>query len=129
MLYSRIVPTNVTFRLLLDLLGAESLSAEIPLVLAWMRTLNIMPSKSTLATAIVYWTEVGSDAPLIEALKGGQYHSPYKRLVEWMTEWVGVEYMPQGVHIQAERKRVRYYKETSYRDMLDRARGLSDDVD
>ena len=129
MLYSRIVPTNVTFRLLLDLLGAESLSAEIPLVLAWMRTLNIVPSRSTLATAIVYWTEVGSDAPLIEALKGGQYHSPYKRLVDWMTEWVGVGNMPQGVHIQAERKRVRYYKETSYRDMLDRARGLSDDVD
>ncbi|KAK7688530.1 hypothetical protein QCA50_008068 [Cerrena zonata] len=129
MRYSRIVPTDVTFRLILDLLGAESLSAEIPLVLAWMRILNIMPSKNTLATAIVHWAEVSSDAPLIEALKGGGYHSPYERLIEWMTEWVGDGNMPQGQHIQSERKRVRYYKETSYRDMLDQARELSDDVD
>lgn len=129
MRYSRIVPTDVTFRLILDLLGAESLNAEIPLVLAWMRTLNIMPSKSTLATAIVHWAEVSSDAPLIEALKGRGYHSPYERLVEWMTEWVGDGNMPQGQHIQSERKRVRFYKETSYRDMLDQARELSDDVD
>lgn len=129
MRYSRIVPTSVTFRLILDLLGAESLSAEIPLVLAWMRALNIVPSKSTLATAIVHWAEVSSDAPLIEAMKGGQYHSPYERLIEWMTEWVGEENMPHGQHIQTERGRVRYYKETSYRDMLDQAREISDDVD
>ncbi|KAJ3473378.1 hypothetical protein NLI96_g13030 [Meripilus lineatus] len=56
-MYTYIMPTDVTFRSYIDLLGTEMQHATIPLVLAWMKYLNIRPSSTTLATALVYWAE------------------------------------------------------------------------
>ncbi|CAL1698138.1 unnamed protein product [Somion occarium] len=127
--YARIVPTDPSFRIILDLLAAESLAAEIPLVLAWMRSLNIWPSKSTLATALVYWSAVSSDAPLIQAWKGGEQKSPYAQLLAWMTEWVGESNMPEPANIAMQLRRVRFYREANYLDIIEQRRNASDVVD
>ena len=98
--YASIVPSDLTFRLYVDLLGSEDESAEIPVVLAWMRYLNVRPSRATLATALVYWAEVGMDAPLVEMIKvkglgfggegGRRRGSPYEELWAWMEGWLSL---------------------------------------
>ncbi|KAI0073182.1 hypothetical protein K474DRAFT_242956 [Panus rudis PR-1116 ss-1] len=112
--YAWIFPTDLTFRAIIDTLDAESHNAEIPLVLAWMQHLSIVPSKLTIATALIHWSEVGMDAPLIEAIKGGPDNSPYHKFVRWITEWVGKDGMPTGKEYEATLARIRYYRESDY---------------
>ncbi|KAI9454238.1 hypothetical protein BJY52DRAFT_1122899 [Lactarius psammicola] len=86
------VPDDATFRAAVLLLGAARAAGEIPLALARMRALGIVPRTRTLAYALVFWAEVSVGAPLLERLRGGG--GEYVRLVRWMEEWVGAENMP-----------------------------------
>ena len=69
-------------------------AAEIPLVLAWMKELNIVPSDSTIAIALVFWAELGVQAPLVEKWYGGPENNEYSRLVDWIKCWVGENRLP-----------------------------------
>ena len=69
-------------------------AAEIPLVLAWMRELNIEPSDSTITVALVFWAELGVQAPLVEKWSGGPENNEYSRLVDWIGDWVGKKRLP-----------------------------------
>lgn len=112
--YPSIYPTDVTFRAFLDLLAAESMHAEIPVALAWMRALKVRASKTTLATALVHWMEVSMDAPLIERFKGGPSRSPYTALMSWMRDWVGESNMPTRVEMSNEMARLAFYRHSRY---------------
>ena len=85
-------PDDATFRAAVLLLGAARAAGEIPLVLARMRALGVVPRTRTLAYALVFWAEVSVSAPLLERLRGSP--GEYVRLVRWMEEWVGVENVP-----------------------------------
>ncbi|KAG1740625.1 hypothetical protein EDB19DRAFT_1828433 [Suillus lakei] len=91
--YPSIVPTDLTFSAYVQLLGLTARASEISLALAWMRTLQIKPSRKTLSIALVFWAEVSLRGPLFEewAERRNKGESGYGRLVRWMTEWVGEE--------------------------------------
>jgi len=90
-------PDEATFRAAVLLLGTAGAAGEIPLLLARMRALGIVPRPRTLAYALVFWAEVSVGAPLLERLRGGR-RGEYVRLVRWIEEWVG----PGGVPDEAE---------------------------
>ncbi|KAI0830208.1 hypothetical protein BC628DRAFT_986113 [Trametes gibbosa] len=106
-----IIPHDVMFRSLLDLLAAEERAGQIPLVLVWMKYLGVRPSGNTLATALVYWSEVSLDGPLIETWKG-EGRSKYAQLVRWMEKWVGRHSMPTREEMQGALNRVRWFRDT-----------------
>lgn len=105
-----VLPRDVMFRALLDLLAAEERAGQIPLVLAWMKYLGVRPSGNTLATALVYWSEVSLDGPLIEKWQG-EGRSGYVQLVRWMEKWVGPMKMPTREEMQETLNRVRWYRD------------------
>ncbi|KAG2130388.1 hypothetical protein DEU56DRAFT_815783 [Suillus clintonianus] len=91
--YPSIVPTDSTFSAYIQLLGLTGRASEISLALAWMRALQIKPSRKTLSIALVFWAEVSLRGPMFEewAERRNRRESEYGRLVMWMTEWVGEE--------------------------------------
>ena len=101
---------------------------ETPLVLAWMRTLSIQPSKSTLAIALVMWGEVCArvDAAASASLPfmgvgGGEGNNKrrmmkpgegqYLVLVDYLREWVGEGRLPHWKTLE------------KWREVLGRMRG------
>ena len=116
--YPQIFPTDVTLRAIVDLLPAESLHAEIPLVLVWVRMLGIRPSKATIATVLVHWMDVSMDSPLVERMKGLQRRNPYAQLVRWLEDWVGLRNMPGREEMSREMERSAYYKDVQYLDVI-----------
>ncbi|THH30299.1 hypothetical protein EUX98_g3884 [Antrodiella citrinella] len=108
--YYNVVPNEKSFHLLIHLLDTNDLASEIPLVLAWMRHLSIVPSQWTIAFALVYWRPVSTDSPLLEAMKGGLGRSPYGRLVGWLTAWLGEKGIPSDRLIGKAMRSVEYFK-------------------
>ncbi|KAI0354329.1 hypothetical protein OH77DRAFT_1426412 [Trametes cingulata] len=108
--YFGIVPHDVMFRALLHLLAEEDQAGQIPLVLQWMRYLDVQPSPNTLATALVYWGEVSLQGPLIERFRAPR-RSQYELLVRWITKWVGARRVPMREEMQRALKRVQYFRE------------------
>lgn len=105
--YPTIQPTERAFCAYILLLGSNNLASEIPLSLAWMRHLRIIPSKRTLALALVYWSEISLRAPLVESFSGqpggiarlgvgagSGRTSPYNVLVIWLEMWMGARRLP-----------------------------------
>lgn len=90
-LHPQVTPDEKTFAAYIALLGSQRRASEIPLALAWMRELRIVPHKRTLALALALWSEVSMRGPLIE-----QYGSvsEYQRLVRWLLFWLGKERLP-----------------------------------
>jgi len=117
--YPEIIPSDVSFRAYFDLLAAEEQIPEIPLALAWMRALGVRPSAATLATALVYFAQVGADAPLIQSIKGGPGSSPYERLIWWMKDWVGEENMPKPSQLGFQARRIDFYWRSDYAKMVE----------
>ncbi|KZT68086.1 hypothetical protein DAEQUDRAFT_712523 [Daedalea quercina L-15889] len=115
--YPHIILSDILFRAYIDLLASESQIPQIPLALAWIRALGIKPQKDTLATALVYWAEVGMDAPLFEHLRDGS--SQYARLQRWMRGWVGEAHMPTDEVIWRHVRRRKLFKEKFRRAFLD----------
>lgn len=117
--FPHVMPTDVSFRALIDLLAAEGLHTEIPLVLGWQRALRIAPSKATLATALVYWMDVSMDAPLVERFKRTRGRDPFALLSAWMEDWVGKTGMPGPKMMSHEMRRKAYYTDSRYLDIID----------
>ncbi|KAG7447402.1 uncharacterized protein BT62DRAFT_948476 [Guyanagaster necrorhizus] len=69
------------YLLLLGLTGKEE---EIPYVFGWMKELEIKPTTDMVAMALVFWAEACGLEP----------GSPWKKLVKWLSEWQGDEFMP-----------------------------------
>lgn len=84
-----IVPSEATFRSYILLLGTTSYQHEIPLVLAYMRALNIHPRRQTICFALIFWAEVSLRGPLFEDWAERRGKSEYGKLYEWIVEWVG----------------------------------------
>lgn len=66
---------------------------ETPLILAWMRTLSIQPSNSTLALALVLWGKVCAHVDA-SAPKEKLGESQYVALVDYLRDWVGEDRLP-----------------------------------
>ncbi|KAI0946221.1 hypothetical protein AcV7_010256 [Taiwanofungus camphoratus] len=111
-MYAQIIPNDVVFRAYIDLLAAESLIPRIPLALAWMRHLGVRPSQNTLATALVYWAEVGMDSPMVEHWKSSR--SQYDKLMHWLYHWVGPKNMPTHGDVGRAIRRIRFIRELRY---------------
>lgn len=89
--YPSIAPTKTTFHNQIYLLGMCGQASQIPMVLAWMKELRIIPLEKTTALALVFWAEVSLRAPLFEQFGG---EGEYQKLLKWLEEWVGVSRMP-----------------------------------
>ncbi|GAA6043204.1 hypothetical protein JCM8097_000324 [Rhodosporidiobolus ruineniae] len=82
-LYPHLHPTDRTFRSLIQLTGYHSHPRSIPLLLAWMRHLGVVPSRWTLALAILYVeNDAGIQSWRVERWKRG------------LEEWVGRRNVP-----------------------------------
>lgn len=113
--YPSIVPTDQTFSAYIQLLGSTARASEISLTLAWMRALQINPSRKTLSIALVFWAEVSLRGPLFEewAARRNKGESEYGRLVRWMAEWVGEE-TPTEWDIQKALRAVAKMRDSSF---------------
>lgn len=89
-----VVPSETTFQAYILLLGTSDHQHEIPLVLAWMRTLQVKPSQRTLCFALIFWAEVSLRGPLFEDWAERNERSEYGRLVQWIRDWVGDRKVP-----------------------------------
>ena len=116
--YAGIILDDLAFRAYIDVLASEAEIPQIPLALAWMRALGVRPSRDTLASALVYWAEVGMDAPLFEHFRAGGA-SQYERLKRWMVEWVGAAAMPTDRDVAGNIHRYKLFKELSRRPSFD----------
>ncbi|OJA13969.1 hypothetical protein AZE42_03607 [Rhizopogon vesiculosus] len=113
--YPSIVPTDQSFAAYIQLLGLTARPSEIPLALAWMRALQIQPSRKTLSIALVFWAEVSLRGPLFEewADRRNKGESEYGRLVRWMVEWVG-ETTPTDGDMQKALRAVARMRDSSF---------------
>ncbi|TFK99861.1 hypothetical protein BDV98DRAFT_570312 [Pterulicium gracile] len=156
--HPHVIPTDTTFLSYLHLISVApappntpTYETEVPLLLAWMKELNIHPSRGTLATALSMFVEVESkgspmwnqdpytppsssstpaatittsslplEASLREErpppvpssnwlatlrMRTAATMSPYDRLVEFISSWVGPKNMPNQ-HDQEQWRRV-----------------------
>ncbi|KAI0369235.1 hypothetical protein BV20DRAFT_997067 [Pilatotrama ljubarskyi] len=108
--YFGIMPHDVMFRALLQLLAEEDRAGQIPLVLRWMEYLDVRPSPDTLATALVYWGDVSLQGPLMERFSGPG-RSQYELLEKWITKWVGARRVPKREEMQRALKKVQYFRD------------------
>jgi pentatricopeptide repeat protein len=97
--YPHIVVTNANCFNYIVLLGLIDRATEIPQTLAWMREIGIQPTVTTLSVALVFWSEVSVQAPLIEQW-WGEENSEYVRLERWIREWVGEERVPGQAELE-----------------------------
>ena len=89
--YPNITPTRTTFHNQVYLLGMCGHASQIPMVLAWMKELKMIPFETTIAMALVFWAEVSLRAPLFEQFG---VEGEYQKLLKWLEEWVGASRMP-----------------------------------
>ena len=90
--YTHIIPSPVTFYLYIGLIGYRNLASEIPLVLAWMRDLDIRPTSKTMRWAMVYVAEAEGPSKRVTgwgpngeaALLGDS-----QILRRWLVDWLG----------------------------------------
>ena len=111
--YSSVDPSERAFASYIALLVSQSLASDIPLALAWMRALDVRPSRSTIALALVSWREVSASAPLLETWSRGSSSSDYTKLVDWVLDWVGEENMPSNEAIGKAVRRVSFLRRGS----------------
>lgn len=95
--HPQISPDERTFHAYIELLGSQRRSSEIPLALAWMKELELVPRKETLCFALVLFAEVSLRGPLLETY--GDI-SEYKKLVAWLSNWLGSDKLPEDSHLR-----------------------------
>ncbi|KAF8583389.1 hypothetical protein K439DRAFT_1348666 [Ramaria rubella] len=110
--YPHLMPSQRTCRHYITMLGRVQRSSEIPEVLAWMKALQLRPSRRTLSIAIALWSQVGLDSPADDgwgmmqpthpdpkkeayaSLQPQNHGGEYSRLLTWLEEWLGTESVP-----------------------------------
>ncbi|KAL8279013.1 hypothetical protein RQP46_008682 [Phenoliferia psychrophenolica] len=92
LLFPQIHPSERLFRSFIQLLGYHSTSESIPLVLAWMRFLDVRPTRETLVLAVLYIDE------------GAPTDGQRRRLREWLEDWLGRGMAPSDDAIAKKRR-------------------------
>ncbi|KZT53172.1 hypothetical protein CALCODRAFT_415973, partial [Calocera cornea HHB12733] len=87
-------PDSFMFGAYISLLGRQNMIEEIPLALAWMRTLNIKPHRRLLTLALMFYHDIGAPPPMLDRLVN-QHGGDYEKLRLWIEEWVGPRATPQ----------------------------------
>ena len=90
--YPHLCPSPANMHLFIALLGYFSASSEIPLVLAFMRELNQVPSRRTLCLALWSYEE------------GGAYGRDREKLEKWLLAWLGPYKIPGDLEVAAFRR-------------------------
>jgi hypothetical protein len=86
-------PDPSSFEAYINLLACFDGWSEIPVALAWMRTLNMEPQRRTLYTAILYFDDGQVTTTMI------------KRFRRWLCDWLGEDNVPSQDEVVAERGR------------------------
>ena len=90
--YTHIVPTPVTFYIYIRLIGYHNVTAEVPLVLAWMKDLDVHPTWKTMCWAMLYVAEAEGPSRRITGW-GPKGQAALVRDTEvlrrWLVEWLG----------------------------------------
>ena len=90
--YTYIVPTPLTFYIYIRLIGYHDVTPEIPLVLAWMKDLDIHPTWKTMCWAMVHLAESEGPSRRITGW-GPNGQAALVRDTEvlrrWLVEWLG----------------------------------------
>ena len=89
--YLHLIPSANTFHSAIALLGYHNLPQEIPLVLAWMKELDIKPSKKTMLLALTHLGEVEGPRRVLANWENGQSRlvRDTEVLRRWLMDWVG----------------------------------------
>ncbi|KAK8858721.1 hypothetical protein IAR55_002950 [Kwoniella newhampshirensis] len=97
--YTHIIPTSNTFQSYISLLGYFKRHDDIPVVLAWMRSLSINPTWTTLQMALTYICEAEGPRRWIRGW-GENGETALVRDEEimrrWLEEWLGDGYEDDG---------------------------------
>lgn len=106
--YPHIMPNQTTFRQYIFLLGTVRRAEEIPEVLAWMKALDITPTRETLAIALAFWLGIDRRVKLDEPgnLSYAMFRGGYGILAIWIKEWLGESYVPKENDIVQACKRI-----------------------
>jgi hypothetical protein len=91
--YACLIPDERTFAAYIALLGAQNCASEIPLALAWMRELDIIPTQDTISLSLALWAEVSLRGPLVEQFAPDSTKA-YTKLANWLVEWLGSAKLP-----------------------------------
>lgn len=114
--YPHLVPGPRTFREYVLMLGRVQRSSEIPEVLAWMKALDVRPSRRTLSICLALWAEVGLGSPLDDVwieprhpqgreqservFEGDmRYGTEHSKLMTWLEDWIGKDEVPGDVEV------------------------------
>ncbi len=100
-LYPEINPDSDTFLAYIWLLGEHGLASQIPLAITWMRALNIVPSRRTLAFAFCF----------VEDMQNPLQHrygltTDYSKLSSWVESWLDKAAIPSEDQIAEARARI-----------------------
>lgn len=93
LVYPHLVPSQANMHTFIALLGYFEYAYEIPIVLAYMKELDILPARRTLCMAMWRYEE------------SGVYTGQLRRLRQWLIDWIGVEGLPDDEEIGAYRSR------------------------
>ncbi|KAF8501991.1 hypothetical protein JB92DRAFT_849767 [Gautieria morchelliformis] len=111
--YPHLIPSARIFREYIVMLGRVHRSSEIPEVLAWMKALNILPTRRTLSFSLALWSQVGLESLADDAWGGvnprrlggnknessppshASHGGEYDKLLAWLEDWVGQDNMPE----------------------------------
>jgi len=90
--YTHIIPTPVSFYVYISLIGDQNLTTEIPMVLAWMKELDIRPTWKTMCWAMLYIADTEGPSRLVTGW-GSNGQAAMVRdsqiLRRWLVDWVG----------------------------------------
>lgn len=102
--YAHLTPSASTFHAYIHLLGYRSLTSEIPLALAWMHALRIVPHRRTLTAVLMYVGETEGPARLVRVPAMGKGNKKGKTRREWLRDeevlrvwlarWLGEKAVP-----------------------------------
>lgn len=97
--YAHILPDESTFDIFVQMLARHGLTTEIPVALAWMQALGVVPKQATLCVALLHLDSAsGPSRPRRLAREDGQMEWAWLRddqlLARWLQDWLGHDAVP-----------------------------------
>lgn len=88
--YAHLVPSRSTYHAYIRLLAYHSQADDIPMILAWMRHLEMKPKSDTVELAVA--TLAAAEIARVQAGEVDQGND--KKLYVWLRDWLGESQMP-----------------------------------